>query len=109
LENAKKQVTDLLLVVEVGTLELWPAFYSIAWSRLGGRADLRSSEPVLTAGARCPPLSADPMCTWSVPSPCSADGAGMLRTQVAHRTPDERPRLILSLVLLTTTKPTLNR
>jgi hypothetical protein len=30
-EKAKEQVTDLLLVVEVGRLELWPASSSVAW------------------------------------------------------------------------------
>ena len=39
--KAKEQVGDLLLVVEVGRLELWPASSSAAWSRLRWLADLR--------------------------------------------------------------------
>jgi hypothetical protein len=54
----------------VGRLELWPAFYGVAWSRLGWRADLR----FLGTGCDrwCPlhPLSAGPACTHCVPAGC---------------------------------------
>jgi hypothetical protein len=49
-----------------------------------------SLEPVITAGARCPPICrsrAYLACTAAT----SADGAGMLWAKVAHRAPDERP------------------
>jgi hypothetical protein len=72
-----------------GRLELWPAFYGVAWSRLGWRADCGSQGPVVTAGARCPPRCTGSACTWGVPPATSAGGAGLLRVQIAHRALDE--------------------
>ena len=61
---AKEQVSDLLLVVEVGRLDLWPASWRIAWLRPGRADDLQLLRTtLLTADARCTPRAAEGACT----------------------------------------------
>jgi len=83
----KAVASDLLLVVEVGRLELWPACWSSPWCRLRWRADLRF---LSTRGDRsC--LLRSPTCRLRVCPPCTgglrsrpvadASGAPVLRDQ----------------------------